>query len=80
MLLDSALIDPELGGQIIDGNALGVASDQVLHPSRLESPADTPWGSSRGRLGPRWDHFEEVPDTSSLVRMVQVMLHYRHRV
>src|SRR5665213_581943 len=78
MLLDSALINPELISQNIDGHPLEVTLDEFLHPGCFKSPADPSWGSSFGRFGPRWDHFKEVPETFSLVRMVQVTSHYLH--
>jgi hypothetical protein len=78
MLLDGALINPELVSQDIDGHPFDVTLDQLLHPGCLKTPADTPWGSSFGRFGPGWDHFEEVPETFSMVRMVQVSSHYLH--
>jgi len=80
VLLDGALINSKLAGQNVDGNAVGVPLDQLFHLDRFKSPANTPWGSSFGRLGPRWHHFEEVPETFSLVRMVQVTSHYLHSV
>jgi len=78
MLLDSALVDAEQAGQFIDGYTVGVALDQILDPGWVETSADTPWGSSFGRFGPRWHHFHEVPEAFSLVRMVQVTSHYLH--
>jgi len=41
VFLDSALIDPELSGQFINGNAVGVSLDQLLNLGRLKSPPET---------------------------------------
>jgi hypothetical protein len=40
MLLDSALINPELISQNIDGHPLEVTLDEFLHPGCFKSPAD----------------------------------------
>ena len=80
MLLDGALINAELVSQIIDGNAFDITLDQFLHPGGFEAPAYPSRGSSYGRFGTRWHHFEELPETFSLVRMVQVTSHYLHSV
>jgi len=80
MLLDSALINPEPASQFVDGNTICITSNQLFHPGGFETPADPSWGSSFGRFGPIWHHFEEVPQTFSLVRMVQVTSHYLHSV
>jgi hypothetical protein len=80
MLLDGALINMEVSRQLVNGYTVCIALDQLFHLGRFESPADPPWGSSFGRFGPRWDHFDEVPETFSLVRMVQVTSHYLHHM
>jgi hypothetical protein len=80
MLLHGALINAELLSQIIDGHAICIALDQLFHLGQFKSSEDPSWGSSFGRFDPRWDHFEDVPETFSLVRMVQVTSHYLHRV
>jgi hypothetical protein len=72
MLLDGGLIHSKILSQNIDGHALGVSLDEVLHARWVQAPADPLWGSTFGRLGSRWDHFEEVPETFSLVGVVQV--------
>jgi len=71
VLLDRALINPESSSQNLHRHTVCIALDQPVHPRRFEASADTPWGSSLGRLGPRWDHFEEVREIFSLVRLVQ---------
>ncbi len=78
--LNRALINAELLSQNIDRNTVFVTPDQLLHLGGLKTPTDSSWGSSFGRFGPRWDHFEEDPETFSLVRMVQVTSHYLHSV
>ena len=80
VLLDGALIDLKTASEFVDRNAVGVTLDQLLHLGWFEAPADPSWGSSFDRFGLRWDHFEEVPETFSLVRMVQVTSHYLHSV
>jgi hypothetical protein len=80
VLMDGALIDLQPPSQFVDGNAVGVTLDQLLHLGWFEAPADPSMGSSSGRFGSRWEQFEEVPETFSLVRMVQVTSHYLHSV
>jgi hypothetical protein len=79
MLLDRALINLEPVSLFVDGNAIGVSQDQ-LPPWPVQVSGRHALGSSFGRFGPRWDHFEEVPETFSLLRMVQVTSHYLHSV
>ncbi len=78
MRLDCALIDSELGSQFLDWHTVCITLDQLLQLGWTKTTADSSWGSSFGGFGPRWDHFEEVPETFSLVRMVQVTSHYLH--
>jgi hypothetical protein len=78
VLLNGALINLKSAGQFVDRNAVEVSLDQLLHLGRFEAPANPSLGSSFGRFGPTWDHFEEGPETFSLVRMVQVTPHYVH--
>jgi hypothetical protein len=52
MLLNSALINAEPVSQFVDGNAVGVSLDQLLHLGGIETAADAPRGSSFGRLDP----------------------------
>jgi hypothetical protein len=80
VLVDGALIYSELSSQIIYGHTIDVTLDQLLDPGGLKTPADPSWGSSFGRFGSRWHHFHKVPETFSLVRMVQVTSHYLHSV
>jgi hypothetical protein len=63
MILDGALINLKPAGQFVDGNAVGVAVDQLLNLGWFEAPADASLGSRFGRSGPRWEHFEQVPET-----------------
>ena len=80
MLVDGALVDLKSASQLVDGNAVGVTLDQLLDLGWFEAPADPFLGSSFRRFKPGWDHFEEVPELLSLVRMVRVTSHYLHRV
>ena len=79
MILDGALINPKLVGQNIDGNAVGVSLDELLHLGWFEAPADPSLGFEFSPFWAQMDHFEEVPETFSLVRMVQVTSHYLHQ-
>ena len=52
VLLDRALIDPEPASQLIDGNAVDIALDQLLHLYRVKASTDPFRGSKGGlRLG-----------------------------
>jgi hypothetical protein len=39
VLLDSALVNLKSASQLVDGNAVGVSLDQLLHLGRFKSPA-----------------------------------------
>ena len=78
MDLDCALINTEPLSQNINVLSICVPLDELFYLGWAESPADPLWGSSFGRFGPQWHHFEEVPETFSLVRVVQVTSHYLH--
>lgn len=49
MPLDRALIDLELGSQIIDGYAVDIALNQFIHLGGSKAPAD-PFRVSKGGL------------------------------
>ena len=67
VLVNGALVNLKSAGPIVDRNAVEVSLDQLLHLGRFEAPADPSLGSSFGRFGPTGDHFEEGPETFSLV-------------
>jgi len=76
---DGAPVDLELRCEFVDVTTVDIPPDQLSYLVGLQSPEDPLRGSTNGTLRPRRGDLEDLPETFSLVRGVQVTSHYLHR-